>query len=142
MTDDEKALHYLQTLFNSRPKKFVREVDSQSRGLQMILHFLAKANGEICAGDLSRRFNVSTARIAVALKKLSSKGLIETTSSLEDGRKVVVKITEKGREEVKKNVDEMVDFMKFLMNGIGEEDLNEFLRIFAKINALLDEIKN
>ena len=140
MNDEEKARHYLKLLHDSRPKNFVREMDAQSRGLHMILHFLARSTGDVCAGDLSKQFGVSTARIAVALKKLSGKGLIETTSSASDGRRVVVKITEAGRAEVNKGVEGMVCLIKFLMQGIGEDDLNEFLRIFAKINALLDEL--
>lgn len=139
MNDEEKARHYLEVMYESRPKNFVKEVDAQSRGLQMILHFLSKSTGEVCAGDLSKKFHVSTARIAVALKKLSSKGMVETCAAEEDKRKVIVKITDAGRAEVKKSIDEMVCFMKFLLQGIGEDDLKEFLRIFAKINALLDK---
>lgn len=142
MNEEERARFYLKMLYESRPKNFVREVDAQSRGLQMILHFLSQSTDEVCAGDLSKRFHVSTARIAVALKNLSGKGLIETASSAKDGRKVVVKITDAGRAEVEKSVDETVCFIKFLMHGIGEDDLKEFLRIFAKINTLLDNSQN
>ena len=139
MNDEEKARHYLNLLYESRPKYFARKVDAQTRGLQIILHFLYRSTGEVCAGDLSKEFHVSTARIAVALKNLSGKGLIETATSTLDGRKVVVKITEAGRKEVQKSIDEMVEYMKCLMHGIGEDDLKEYIRISAKISALMDK---
>ena len=142
MNDDEKARHYLNLLYESRPKYFARKVDAQTRGLQIILHFLYRSTSEVCAGDLSKEFHVSTARIAVALKNLSGKGLIETATSTLDGRKVVVKITEAGRKEVQKSIDEMVEYMKCLMHGIGEDDLKEYLRICAKISALMDKMQN
>ena len=138
MNEEEKAKYYLQMLYETRPKNFVQEVDSQSRGLQTILHYLAMSTDEVCAGDLSKRFKVSTARIAVALRKLTEKGLAETYPSAMDKRKVVVKITDAGRAEVQKSIGEAVQLMKFLVREMGEDDLNEFLRIFARINELLD----
>ena len=140
MNDDEKARRYLEIMYESRAKNFVDKVDAKTRGLQMILFFLCKHTGEVCAGDLSKAFCVSSARIAAAIKNLSQKGLIETCTSDSDGRKVVVKITDAGRDEVQKSIDEMVKLIKFLMQRIGEDDLKEFLRIFAKINAVLDKI--
>lgn len=139
MNDDEKARYYLELMYESRPKNFSQKVDAKTRGLQIILHFLYRSTEEVCAGDLSKEFHVSTARIAVALKNLSSKGLIETASSTLDGRKVVVKITQAGRAEVEKSIGEMVEYMKCLMHGIGEDDLKEYLRICAKISALMDK---
>lgn len=139
MTEEEKARHYLTLMYDARPKNFVQEVDTKSRGLQMILIYLSKCTGEVCAGDLSKEFHVSTARIAVAIKNLLSKGFIETAASATDKRKVVVRITEAGRAEVERSIQEMVCFIKFLLQGIGEDDLKEFLRIFAKVNALLDK---
>ena len=138
MNDEEKARYYLQLMYESRPKNFVRKVDAKTRGLHIILHFLYRSTGEVCAGDLSKQFQVSTARIAVALKSLSNKGFIETASSTQDGRKVVVKITDAGRAEVEKSIEEMVGFMKLLLHGLGEDDLKEYIRICGKICALME----
>lgn len=139
MNDEEKARYYLELMYQSRPKSFVQKVDTKSRGLQILLYFLYRSTGEICAGDLSKEFNVSTARVTVALKNLLNKGFIVTSGSAADKRKVIVEITETGRAEVEKNIDELIDFTKLLMREIGEDDLKEFLRIFAKINALCDK---
>ena len=142
MNDEEKARYYLELMYESRPKNFVQKVDAKTRGLHIILHFLYRSKGETHAGDLSKAFHVSTARIAVALKNLSGKGFIETAASTSDGRKVVVKITEAGRAEVEKSIEEMVEYMKFLMHGIGEDDLKEYIRICAKISALMDKTQH
>ena len=139
MTEDEKARYYLRQMYESRSKNFVREVDAKSRGLQMILVVLSRSTGEMCAGDLSKEIGVSTARTAVAIGNLSRKGFIETATSATDKRKVVVKITEAGRAEAEKSIQEMVCLIKYLLRELGEDDFVAFLRIFTKINALLDK---
>lgn len=54
------------------------------------------------AGDLAREMKVSTARIAALLNKMEKKGLIISTPSSEDARKVNVEITSLGSESAEK----------------------------------------
>ncbi len=63
------------------------------------------SDGEVIAGDLSRKMNVSSARIAALLKKMEQGGLITRHSSSVDARRTVVEITPTGivhAEEIKK----------------------------------------
>lgn len=138
MDEEQKAKYYLKEMYNTWPKGFVEKIDVKSRGLWIILHYISSAPCEVCAGDISKEFNVSTARTAVVLKTLAKRELIETFTSENDRRRVVVKITEKGRDVLKKGEDELTEFMKLLINKIGEDDLKEFLRIVAKINSRLE----
>lgn len=140
MNEDERAECYLKKLYKARPKNFIERMDNKSRGVFVLLEALKGAKKEVCAGDISKAFKVSTARVAKILKKLANKGLIETTVSQEDKRRVIVKITDLGRKEVEKGENEMICIMKKLISEVGEEDMNEFLRIFAKINETLDKM--
>ena len=136
MNEEQKAKFYLKEMYEAWPKNFVEKIDVKSKGLWIILHYISVSTGEVCAGDISKEFNVSTARTAVVLKTLAKKEFIETCTSENDRRRVVVKITEKGQLALKKTEDELVEFMKLLIAKIGEDDLKEFVRIFAKINQL------
>ncbi|MCH5163506.1 MAG: winged helix-turn-helix transcriptional regulator [Clostridiales bacterium] len=136
MDEEQKARFYLKAMHEAWPKNFVEKIDVKSRGLWIILHYISVSTGEVCAGDISKEFNVSTARTTVVLKTLTKKGFIETYSSADDRRRVVVKITEKGKSALKKAEDELVEFMKLLIDKVGEDDIKEFVRIFAKINQL------
>lgn len=137
MDEEQKAIFYLKELYNAWPKGFVEKIDVKSRGIWIILHYISKATDEICAGDISKVFNVSTARTTAALKTLVKKGYIETSVSPVDRRKMVIKITDKGRLVIKKCEDEQIEFMKLIIEKVGEDDLKEFLRIFIKINSML-----
>lgn len=137
MDEEKKAIYYLKQLYNTWPKGFVEKIDVRSRGIWIILHYISKTSDEVCAGDISKAFNVSTARTTAALKTLVKKGYVETSVSTVDRRKVVVKITDKGRTVINKCENEQIEFMKCIIDKIGEDDLQEFLRIFAKINSLI-----
>lgn len=138
MEEAQKAKYYLKEMYEVWPKTFVEKIDVKCRGLWIILHYISlKAEG-VCAGDISKEFNLSTARIAVVLKTLAKKELIETSTSETDRRKVVIKITDKGKQRLKKGEDDLVEFMKILLNKIGEDDIKEFIRIFSKINSVLE----
>lgn len=137
MDEEQKAILYLKELYKAWPKGFVEKIDVRSRGIWIILHYISKATDEVCAGDISKTFNVSTARTTAALKTLVKKGYVETSVSTSDRRKVVVKITDKGRSVIKKCEDEQIEFMKLMIDKVGEDDLKEFLRIFVKINSIL-----
>lgn len=136
MDEEQKAGFYLKEMYEAWPKNFVEKIDVKSKGLWIILHYISVSTGEVCAGDISKEFNVSTARTAVVLKTLAKKEYIETSVSDSDRRRVVVKITEKGRSVIQKAQDELIEFMKLLLDKVGEDDIKEFIRIVAKINQL------
>ncbi len=141
MDESERAKSYLKKLFKSSPKKFIEKMDGKSRGTFVLLKALAESEKEVHAGDISKAFKVSTARVAIILKKLVKRGFIVTTSAEKDRRKVIVSITDLGRKEVEKGNNEMIELIEFLICEVGEEDMNEFLRIFTKINKVLDKIE-
>ena len=136
MDEEQKARFYLKAMRDAWPKNFVEKIDVKSKRLWIILHYISVSTEEVCAGDISKEFNVSTARTAVVLKTLTKKGFITTCTSEDDRRRVVAKITEKGRHALKKVEDELVEFIRLLINKVGEDDIKEFVRIVAKINQL------
>ncbi len=58
------------------PKSFYNDLDAAKKGVTFILGYLVMSDSEVIAGDLSRKLNVSSARIAALLKKMEQGGLI------------------------------------------------------------------
>ena len=127
MNENEEAQDYLKKLFESSPKSFIESMDDKSRGTFVLLKTLSETDKEVCAGDVSKMFGVSTARVAVVIKKLVKKGLVATATAEDDKRKVIIRITDSGRQEVNRIEDEMIDYMKVLVREVGQRDMNEFL---------------
>lgn len=141
MDENERVEVYLKKLYASSPKNFIEKMNKRSRGIFVLLKCLAESEKEVCAGDINKAFNVSTARVATVLKKLVKRGLIETTTAKEDRRKVIVKITDLGRKAVEQGENEARNVMKILIREVGEEEMDEFIRIFIKVNEVLDNIE-
>lgn len=138
MDNKTKAREFLAEFFENRPKGFTKPLDDKSRGLCMILHLLDNVGGTVIAGDIAEELNMSTPRVAAALKALEGKGYIVRSSSADDRRKTVVTITEAGRSAAKRDEDVLVELVSYLFDTVGESDLNEFLRISSAIKNALD----
>ena len=90
------AREYLEKLYSCMPKLFYSELEATQRGFGFVLSYLEQADEKVYAGDLSKKLNVSTARIAALLKRMEQNGLITRRTSSKDARRTVVEITSAG----------------------------------------------
>lgn len=139
MSKREDALEFLQKMRSCRPQPFYSKLDESRRGTGFVLAYLREAKGEVIAGDLARELNVSTARIAALLRKMEKNGLILRRRSETDARQTVVEITEAGTEYSDKIREQILEKTELLLEKVGKEDLNEFIRISQKIKKALEE---
>ena len=77
--------------------------------------------------------------MAVLLKKMVAKGLIEKAQDTTDGRITVVKLTEAGIETVKRMQREMREYIGSIIDTVGEERFLEFIEISNEIRAIAKE---
>ncbi len=110
-----------------------RQINSVLHGEMFILHFISHKKAPVLPSELSVVTRTSSARVAMALKNLESKGFIERNIDKADRRKVLVTITEKGIKEVEKQHDKIRAIMEKLINELGEEDVREYLRIVDRV---------
>ena len=139
METREEAEELLRKMSACRPKAFFNKIDESQRGIDLALIYLSEADGMVIAGDLARELNVSTARIAILLKKMEDKSLIIRRRSDSDARQIVVEITPKGLEHVQKMREQLLARTELLLEKVGKKDLDEFIRISHKIREALDE---
>jgi DNA-binding MarR family transcriptional regulator len=105
-------------------------------GEMFILNFLINRQSDTLPSELAAAMNTSTARIAMALKSLESKGLIQRRIDKEDRRKVIVSLTQEGNTLVLGDREEMRDRMVRILRELGEEDASEYVRIIERITEI------
>ena len=123
-------LENMQSLHKARPQKHINEA---LQGEAFVLHFIAHQNRDVLPSDISQEMDVSSARVAAALNKLENKELITRQNDDKDRRKVIVKVTKKGKDLADKQYDEVLNAAAKLLSALGENDAKEYLRITKKM---------
>ena len=109
-------------------------------GEMFILNYLVNCHGDVLPSELANAMNTSTARVAMALKSLESKGLLQRRVDKEDRRKVLVSITEQGNEFVLSEREDMRNKMTLIISELGEEDARTYIRIIERITEIAERI--
>ena len=110
------------------------------QGEAKMLHYLS-VMGEISPSEISEKLCVTTARVATALNSLEKKDLVLREASKEDRRKIIVKITKKGKKLVDEKRDELHRNISKSLDMIGEEDAETLIRIISKFTEKISEKK-
>ena len=103
------------------------------RSETLVLCFIAFNNEDVTPGSISKEMNVSSARIAVALNNLESKGFISRRVDKNDRRRILVEITTEGQDVVNKFQSFALQHLAEVLRLLGEEDAQEFIRITARL---------
>lgn len=116
----------------------LKAINDISKGEMAVLGYLVYEHNEATAGELSDTLGMGSSRIAAILNTLTQKGLAKRNPDPEDGRRVLVYVTDKGREEAHRKRDEANAHMAEFLSLLGEEDAKAFLRIIRKAVELCD----
>ena len=139
MSNREEAQEFLDQLHKCRAKSFFGRLDDTQRGIGCVLLYLREAEGVVYSGDLARELNVSTARIAVLLKNMEKNGLLTRSASRKDARRTIIALTPAGIAQVDEMREHILDAAELLIERVGKDDLDEFLRISMKMKNALEE---
>ena len=141
MASEKEVIELLQEFSSIHPLEFLQKLDVQSMGISNVLCFLMCADHEVTAGEISEYMNVSTARVAVLLKKMSDKGLIEKHTDPSDGRKVMVAITDSGKALFQEQQREMLLYSGAILDHFGVEKIKEFIDSCRQISQIVDKVE-
>ena len=119
----------------SDKKQAIDVVDDASKGLFLALQ-LIKDNEGLTAGELAKKFKVSTARVAVVLRNLEEKGYIIKQVDKSDKRKVIIKISELGLEKHRESSLKVLDKVLQLFENFTDEELVTFANLLTKIKPV------
>lgn len=139
MNTNEMAESLFEQFKPTTSTSLTEALNDFSRGEVGVLGYLAFDKDEATAGELSEKLQVTTARIASILNSLESKEYIIRREDKSDKRKTVVVITKKGINLATKTKKEIIDKIIKVINEVGYEEVNEYIRIATKIRTVLDK---
>lgn len=125
-----KKLYQVCTKADIRP--FLRFFEDGFQGTCLILKILRNA-GQLTAGEIAKKLDVSTARVAAALNSLEKKGCVERLKSATDGRMVVVRLTASGRAALESREEQLLAIIGRILGKLTEEELLSLLHIIEKL---------
>lgn len=129
----EMVLGELKKVHPPHPSGFLQRIDERQEGTGAVLCLLHDSRDTVTAGKISEVLGVSTARVAVLLKKMAAKGLITKERAPSDARVTVVTLTEQGKETVQRIEEEIFHQMGVVIDKVGEARVLEFITIAKEI---------
>jgi len=96
MDYEDLAKEFIQNMRAAQTAGRQRSLQEGIRGETFVLYFIKENQGRTAPSQISDGMGVSSARVAMALNSLEEKGMITREIDVEDRRKIIVKLTEKG----------------------------------------------
>lgn len=127
----------LKAMHKAPPSEHFQRIDKSTVGIRAILKYLSENGEQATAGEISKGIGVSTARVAVLLKKMNAKGFIEKQGDPTDGRIVLVRLTERGRDTSNQLRRDMYAQIGALIDRLGMERLMQFAEISREIHSVM-----
>ncbi len=90
--------------------------------------------------EISEKINISKPAVSQAINALEDKLFVNRVYTKSDRRVVYVEITEKGNEAIENAFKKRNESFNKLLELLGEEDSETFLRLLEKISRLIGEI--
>lgn len=97
--------------------------------------------------SLSKKIGVSKAAISQSVDKLDKKMYVERYQAEADRKTIYLRLTDKGKEYEKKNVEKIMNITDKIIDIVGQEDSENLIRIADKFieaarSVLKEEKKN
>ncbi len=131
-----KLLQNMRMFHRARP---LQHITGTLQGEIFVLHFVACQGGGVLPGSIGREMGVSSARIAAALGKLESKGLITRQIDINDRRQILVEATREGRDLAETYMRKASEVAEELLRALGERDAQEYVRITGRLAEITSE---
>jgi MarR family transcriptional regulator, transcriptional regulator for hemolysin len=137
----ESLIWEMRRLFH----ELARAADSELQTLGMqaperaLLEFLAREQEPISLSDLARKHSVSRQHIHQTLRRLSQPDWVEEIRDPEDSRRVLLRLSQKGRlvwEEIRR-IDRL--FFSYLSEGLSDEATGTAQAVLSLLRARLAE---
>ncbi|MCL1948676.1 MAG: MarR family transcriptional regulator [Turicibacter sp.] len=110
-----------------------RLLNDYMQGEYFVLNCLQRRGCAILPGQISKEMNVTSARIAQTLNNLEKKQLITRQIDPQDRRKILVSLTENGRQEAEHSRQAILELFAAILSHLDEEDAREYVRLTGKL---------
>lgn len=136
MATREQILQIAELIHETRPMHSFKHMEDSNEGIGAVMRYLSLSQAPVTAGMIAEFMGVSTARVAVLLKKMTAKGLIVKGTASYDARVTIVYLSEKGEQTVRSLDLEMQRKVGEIIDRIGMERIIQFLMTAQEIRDL------
>ena len=136
MKEETNLGAYFKSISNALDRKFNRDLDqfdltlSQASTL-MFLHF--NQDKEISQIDIQNNFNLTNPTVTGILKRLELKGFICRTTSSSDGRRNIIRLTEKSAQLEQLLAQGIANAENQMTNGFTEEEKELLISLLGRV---------
>lgn len=110
------------------------------RGENAVLTYLMRHVEEVHPGDIADTLSLVPGRMTDILKTLEKKGMIRREKDPEDGRRVLVRITPKGRRSVTERREQIREQYSGLYETLGLEDTVRLIELLKKVTVYFNSM--
>lgn len=140
MATKEQIDYIISELPKAHPANFFKVFNDSNTGIGFAIKLLYSAeDNRLSAGAISESMCVSTARVAVLLKKMESKGLITRESDMTDARVTVVCLSEAGKNVARQMRQNMLGHISHVIDKVGMEKLKQFIELSVEVKTAMAE---
>ncbi len=125
--------------FGPRDPHAPHPMDRVGRGTNAVLHYLSDHEGEASPGTMAADLRLSNARISNILAALEKQALVTREHDAEDGRKVVVKLTESGASRASSMEHGVRSELASFLYDLGEDDARELIALLKRVMVVVRE---
>ena len=137
----ELAAEFLNKMQSLHKVKSQKNITEAFQGEAFVIDYIARHGGNVLPGEIGQEMDVSTARIATALNSLEKKGLITRQIDRHDRRKILVGITQEGKDLAKKHRQAVMGVVTKMLELLGEHDAKEYVRITGRLAEMIPGCK-
>ncbi len=132
--DFESLAHDFMGVMNQMHRRNPqKQINDFMHGENFVLYYIYEHEGNVIPGDISKAMEITSARIAAILNSLDGKGLTSRRIDPEDRRRILIDLTDAGREHVEKQNHIRMSFVVNMLQYLGEDDAKEYIRIIKKL---------
>ncbi len=140
MATQEQIEYIVRELPKAHPANFFKIFNDSNTGIGFAIKLLYSAeDNRLSAGAISEAMGVSTARVAVLLKKMEGKGLITRESDMTDARVTIVCLSEEGKAVAEQMQENMLKHISDVIDKVGMEKLKQFIELSVEVKAAVTQ---
>ncbi len=139
-TNPVKLCHDITRLSRAKARETNIDGIMSQPGARLVLAFLAHGDG-VTQRELVELTHLQAPTVSVILSRMEEEGLAERKRASDDKRKLLVYITEKGKETDRQGLEKIKETDALAVQGLSEGELSELMRLLSLMRQnLLDAL--